>query len=246
METAAEVKKLKVEDLEQYGKNFLSYPEGSQKKIPGIFISLLKEHFGVLGMIWFFIRVLFAQGGVKREYSEKLKALEAIDKKSVGMITLFISMNKITDDIEAKTGRKHDIMGEFIVRMAKINMPLLYEVHNINKCEGDLFENFKKLNLSMFQTSAESGVCGIKEVIQDRDKQIIIIDSCDGCKYAEKIGWPEFAAYGCEHDLAGFPEVEKDLGMEFQRYKTIAKGDDICDFHFYRQGTAPAKRGPFK
>jgi len=44
---------------------------------------------------------------------------------------------------------------------------------------------------------------------------------------------------GCDHDVAGYPCIEDKVNSEFRRQHTIAKGDDICDFMFFRKGKCP-------
>jgi hypothetical protein len=45
--------------------------------------------------------------------------------------------------------------------------------------------------------------------------------------------------FGCDHDVAGYPNIEEDVNCEFRRFCTLAKGSDHCLFEFYRKGTAP-------
>ena len=54
-----------------------------------------------------------------------------------------------------------------------------------------------------------------------------------------ELGVPELGKFGCDHDLAGYAAIEDDVGCDFRRLCTIAKGDDRCVFEFYRKGTAP-------
>ena len=42
-----------------------------------------------------------------------------------------------------------------------------------------------------------------------------------------------------DHDIVGCPAIEDKIGLEFRRLHTIAKGDDYCDFMFFKKGTCP-------
>ena len=60
-----------------------------------------------------------------------------------------------------------------------------------------------------------------------------------GLEIFTELGCPELAPFGCDHDLAGYPAITDTMHAEFRRPCTIAKGADLCEFRFYRQGTAP-------
>ena len=85
----------------------------------------------------------------------------------------------------------------------------------------------------------EEGTWKVKEMKREEDQLTIIVDYCSGCEISKAFDCPEVAKLGCDHDLAGYPVLIDRVNAEFRRPHTIAKGDDYCDFHFYRKGTAP-------
>ena len=73
----------------------------------------------------------------------------------------------------------------------------------------------------------------------EKDKLTIKITTCTNVKLFDELNVPELGKFGCDHDIAGYPIIEKDVDCEFSRFFTIANGDDYCLFEFYRRGTAP-------
>ena len=73
----------------------------------------------------------------------------------------------------------------------------------------------------------------------ETDKLTIKITTCTNVKLFSELNVPELGKFGCDHDLAGYPLIEKDVDCDFRRLSTIASGDDYCLFEFYRRGTAP-------
>ena len=65
------------------------------------------------------------------------------------------------------------------------------------------------------------------------------LNECANCVVGNAFDCPEIAKLGCDHDLAGYPVILDRVNAEFRRPHTIAKGDDYCDFMFYRKGTVP-------
>jgi len=53
---------------------------------------------------------------------------------------------------------------------------------------------------------------------------------------ANALECPEVGMLGCDHDVAGYPCIEDKVNSEFRRHRTIAKGDDVCDFMFFKKG----------
>ena len=43
------------------------------------------------------------------------------------------------------------------VEIAKTSMASLYQLDDLEKCEGDIFENFKKFNIAMFERTTRDG-----------------------------------------------------------------------------------------
>ena len=128
---------------------------------------------------------------------------------------------------------------EVMNKMAKISMPNIYQLSDLKKCEGDVFENFKKMNIGLFERTTKDRTWIMEEYQDQKDKLTIKIISCANVELFGELGVPELGKFGCDHDLSGYSAIEDDVQCEFRRLCTIAKGDDFCLFEFYRKGTAP-------
>jgi hypothetical protein len=112
-------------------------------------------------------------------------------------------------------------------------------VDELKECEGDTFENFKRFNIALFQRTTRDGTWHMESYTDDPDKLTVTVTSCANVALFGELGVPELGKFGCDHDLAGYAVIEDDVGCDFRRLCTIAKGDPICVFEFYRKGTAP-------
>jgi len=55
---------------------------------------------------------------------------------------------------------------------------------------------------------------------------------CGICEYYKKQGVPELSSVMCNADAVAADFMR---GVRFQRMKTIANGDDVCDFRYFRE-----------
>ena len=176
---------------------------------------------------------------MKKEYPEtRRKAVaisEIIEKELFIFSGMFLALAKRLGREGAYEFFKTKVMNE----IAKTSMALLYQLDDMKKCEGDIFENFKKFNIAMFERTTKDGTWLMENYENETDKLIIKITTCANVELFSELGVPELGRFGCDHDLAGYPIIEDDVDCEFRRMCTIAKGDDCCIFEFYRKGTAP-------
>jgi len=124
-------------------------------------------------------------------------------------------------------------------KVAVYSMPAMYQIDDLVKCEGDPFENFVKFTAAWFNAMNEEGTWKVEEMRSEKDKLTFTVTECTNCTLGEAYDCPEIAKLGCDHDLAGYPVILDKVNAEFRRPHTIAKGDEYCDFSFYRKGTAP-------
>jgi len=123
--------------------------------------------------------------------------------------------------------------------IAKTSMGHIYQLEDLKKCEGDVFENFKKFNIGMFQRTTRDGKWHMKYYTDEPGKLIVNIATYDNVELFGEVGVPELGKFGCDHDLVGYAGIEEDVNCDFRGFCTIAKGGDRCVFEFYRVGTAP-------
>ena len=160
---------------------------------------------------------------------------KVIEKELFTFSGMFLALAKRLGREEAYEFFKTEVMNE----IAKTSMASIYQVDELVRCEGDVFDNFKKMNIALFERTTKDGTWHMESYQDEPDKLTIKVTTCANVKLFGELGVPELGRFGCDHDLAGYPVIEKDVNCDFRRLCTIAKGDDHCLFEFYRRGTAP-------
>ena len=235
---------MKVEELSQYGITLSSLPKEALKKQESIVLREIRNKFGLMGIVPFFFRLFLEQRALKRRYPEayqatlKLGESVAKGKSASKEITMLISMFNI---IARKEGREnaYEFVKGIFQKVAVYSMPAMYQVDDLVKCEGDTFENFVKFTAAWFDAMDKEGTWKVEDMRSERDKLTFTVTECTNCTICEAFDCPEVAKLGCDHDLAGYPVILDRVDAEFRRSHAIAKGDEYCDFAFYRKGTAP-------
>ena len=229
---------MKVEELSQYGKTLSGLPKEAVKKQQGIVLREIRKKFGLIGILPFFIRLLLGQRRLKRKYPEAYQAVLKVGESAAKDVTMLISMFNI---ISRKEGRKnaYEFVESIFQKVAIISMPAMYQIDDLVKCEGGAFENFVKFTVAWFKAMDEEGTWKVKEFKEETDELSFIVYECLNVILAKSFDCPEIAKLGCDHDLAGYPVIVDRVNTEFRRPHTIAKGDEYCDFNFYRKSTAP-------
>ncbi|MFC1693008.1 L-2-amino-thiazoline-4-carboxylic acid hydrolase [Candidatus Latescibacterota bacterium] len=229
---------MKVEELDKYGAK-LEMPKEAIKKQSKIMLSALRRQFGLWGMLSVFVDTYFLHRRLKIEHPETLKKAIALGKVVESELFIFsamyLALAKRLGRKEAYDFFKIEIMNE----IAKISMPSLYQLEDLKKCDGDIFENFKKMNIAMFERTTKDGTWLMEKYEDEKDKLTIKVTTCTNVELFNELNVPELGKFGCDHDIAGYPVIEKDVDCEFRRLCTIANGDGYCLFEFYRTGTAP-------
>jgi len=230
---------MKVEELKFYGKSISEIvnlmPKVTMMKIGLVVIKKIINKFGFFGFVPFMIKLNKEKKRIiKDNFVGYSKAL-ALGKEPANQ---FLTMTALFNVVAKKEGREEGyIFTKSIFQgYAKYSMPALYDIKNLRKCEGDLFENYKKLNTAMFQANQEYRV---KEIKDTPDCLTIVVDRCISVELANALKCPEVGMLGCDHDVAGYPLIEDKVNSEFRRLHTIAKGDDVCDFMFFKKGKCP-------
>jgi len=229
---------MKVEELSRYGKTLSGLPKEAMKKQKAIVIGEIRRKYGYLGMFPFFLKVLKEQRALKRKYPQAYREALELSEETAKEITMLIAMFNV---IAGKEGREnaYEFVKGIFEKVAVYSMPAFYQIDDLVKCEGDTFENFVKFNIAWFNAMDKEGTWIVEEMIEEKDKLTIIVTECANCVLGEAFDCPEIAKLGCDHDLAGYPVILDRVNAEFRRPNALAKGDEYCDFHFYRKGNAP-------
>lgn len=229
---------MKVEELSQYGKTLTGLPDEAIKKQKSIVFHEIRDKFGLFGILPFFIKMFLEQKALKKNYPEAYRKALKVSENAAKEITMLIAMFNIVARNEGRE-KAYEFLKNIFQKVAKYSMPALYQIDDLAECEGDAFENFSKFNIAWFNAMNEEGTWIVEKIEEEKDRLTIIINECANCVVSKAFDCPEIAKLGCDHDLAGYPVILDKVNAEFRRPHTIAKGDDYCDFMFYRKGTAP-------
>jgi hypothetical protein len=229
---------MKVEQLSQYGKTLTGLPKEAIKKQQAIVIRELRRKYGIFGIPPFFIKVFLEKKALITKYPEAYQEVVKFGKITAKELPMLIAMFNV---VAKKEGREdaYEFVKSIFQKVAVHSLPAMYQIDDLVKCEGDTFDNFAKFNMAWFNAMNEEGTWKVKEMTREKDHLTIVVDYCSGCEISKAFDCPEVAKLGCDHDLAGYPVFIDRVDAEFRRPHTIAKGDEYCDFHFYRKGTAP-------
>ena len=233
---------MKVEELSQYGKA-LEMPEEAMKKQEKVIFSMLRKEFGIFGVMFLMKQVRKHSKRIKQEFPEVVQRANIIGKDMDKQLLILGGMFFAIADKKGRKFAKDFITGIF-QNVAPVSMPAMYQLEDLVKCEGDVFDNYKKFNRAMFTEIDRIGTWKNNGFHETKDLLEFKVTSCINVELFEAIGCPEIGSLGCDHDLAGYPLIEDATNSEFRRPCTLAKGGECCHFQFYRKGTAPKMTQP--
>ena len=178
---------MKVEQLEKFGAK-LEMPKKAVKKQSKIMFHAFRKRFGIWGMIGIFIETFTNQMKLKKEYPEthrKAAAISEIIEKELFMFSgMFLALAKRLGRKKAYDFFKTEVMNE----IAKTSMAAIYQVKDMKMCDGDIFENFKKFNIAMFERTTKDRKWVMENFEDTKDKltlKIRIISNLVGVKKGE-------------------------------------------------------------
>jgi hypothetical protein len=229
---------MRVEDLSRYGRS-LGLPREAQKRQVGIVLSELREKFGLLGMVPFFLRVLAEQRRISRAHLDLIAKARVIGPEVAREMVLLTALFRVAARRDGRD-QAYEFLKRIFQRVAIHSMPAIYQIDDLAACEGDAFENFKKFNVALFEAMDRQGTWKAEGIEDHGDRLRIKVGTCANVELFSALGCPELGRLGCDHDLAGYPVILDRVDAEFRRPCTLAAGDGFCDFNFYRKGTAPA------
>lgn len=241
-----EKKEKRVEDLPLFGKTIAEVVDSVSwrvnLKIGKVIVGEILNRTGLLGMAPVMLAVSAEKKRLVAAYPEAHAKAKALGE---GPAKQFLTMTALFNVMAERYGREAawEVTATIWRRMGPFTLPALYDVDNLRQCSGDLFENYKKYNIAMFQASDDYHVAEIKD---EPDCLTIVVDRCRSVEIANAFECPEIGKLGCEHDLGGYPEIEDKVDSVMHRYSTIAKGGAHCDFHFYRKGSEPKEHPELK
>ena len=225
-----------VEDLERFGKSLSDLPKDVFKGQGKVILAAFRKKFGLFGLVPFAFRVVLERRQILKRYSKQYDELVRLTGNLAKEPLIMIAMFNVIARTESREQAYEFVKGIFQIIALK-SLPAIYQLDDLVKCEGDVFDNFKKFNIAMFEAGDRD--YHVKEIEEDDNHLRIVVDSCLNVEIGKMFDCPEIAKLGCDHDLASYPFVDPVVNAEFRRPCTMAKGDSLCDFNFYRKGFAP-------
>jgi len=226
----------RVEDLDRFGKSLLDIPKEAFQGQGKVMFAAFRKKFGLVGLVPFAFRVMKERRRILRQYAAQYADLRGLTPKGAKEITMMIAMFNVIAQSESREKAYEFVKGIFQAIALK-SLPAIYQLDDLEKCEGDVFDNFKKFNIAMFKAGDRDFHVG--EIEEDDNHLRIVVDRCLNVEAGRMFDCPEIARLGCDHDLASYPFVEPRVNAVFRRPCTLAKGGSCCDFNFYRKGFAP-------
>ncbi len=83
---------MKVNELTQYGKTLSGLPKVALKKQESIVMREIRNKFGLIGILPFFIKLLLEQRRLKRKYPEAYQATLKVGESAAKEFPMLISM----------------------------------------------------------------------------------------------------------------------------------------------------------
>ncbi len=229
-------KVLRVEELERYGKKLSDTPKGAFKGQNKLIIKSFTEKFGFFGIFSFIIKILVERRRILKDYNNEYKKIRQITPSGASEFVIMVSLFNVIAKLEGRE-KAYNFVQSIFHGIALNSMKSLYQLDDLEKCEGDIFDNYKKMNIAMFQASKNE--FNIKKIEESENHLRIIIDKCLNVEAAKMLDCPEVAKLGCDHDLVAYPLIADRVNSVMIRPCTLAKGGNCCDFNFYRKGFEP-------
>jgi hypothetical protein len=86
---------MKVEELSQYGKTLSGLPREAIKKQRTVVLRAMRKKFGLLGILPFFVKLVFHQKALKKNYPEAYQKAAQISEGAAKEITMLVAMFNI-------------------------------------------------------------------------------------------------------------------------------------------------------
>ena len=240
-------KTLKVEELSSYNTAFDHLPLRAQILQMKVMSSELKSEIGLFGIARFIRQVNVKQKQLKKQYGNIInKRFAGVPSSAIKEMYLMSAMYLVLTDREGKEKAFEFVKGIFR-KLGPAGHEAYYDLKNLLKCPGDIYNNFCQLNRSMFESSARKGFYKLEGFNESENLQYFRFTKCLNIDVLSTLGCPELARLGCIADIAGYaPEaIGNKVNLDFRRPCTMANGDKACEFYYYRKGYAPADMPTF-
>lgn len=231
---------MKVDELPTYQKTFdYMPPKAVLAQVKVIFSELIKK-FGIFGTIGFLRQVIKKQKQLKEKYGDDVNKRFA-DVPAIEELYVMGAMYLVIAESEGQEKAYNEFIKGIMQKIGPISHESLYSFQALKKVDGDIFTNFRKLNRALFENGAKKNLYGVEEIRDSQNLQYIRVTKCLNIEATSAIECPALAKMGCDIDIAGYAPnaLGNKVDLDFRRPRTLANGDEACEFYYYRAGYAP-------
>jgi len=226
---------MRVEELKNYGRPYsetLTETLGSLKKLMNKEASVtVRQHLGLLGSLRL---MLLAKRERKRLSDVDLTPVrqegltsEVFIRQRVEDAAMFSAMVKIAGKEEA-LAIHHEVMD----KIARPIQEMLNPPQDQLLATEDPFTAWRDYWTAFWLAEKNAGLHDY-EIAEDSDEAFAIhVKYCAFCEIPRLCGIVEACEPNCYSDEVFYPGYMEPLGVRFVRTKTLARGDDCCDFRF--------------
>ena len=154
---------------------------------------------------------------------------EAFIDYIIDQTAIFSAMSKIVG-IEEALDIHYEVTEELAFEMMSFMMPEVKEFQAFD----DPLAAAKDYILATMKANREVGIHETELIEDSKDAFQVNVTYCAFCEIPKLLGIMEAARPSCYGDDVFFPPMCEKLGLRFLRDRTLARGDDCCDFRFER------------
>jgi hypothetical protein len=235
---------MKVEELENYGKDLLSIQEHSQMPLRDK-LKLLAPILGYLGSV---VRTLGVDGAVhlvknvrqeiqsakERDWS-RLQAKGILQEHLEGIIKKIAIAKAMAEMMGME--KAVELRSELSYRISIPVFEAMFAPAEVFiQCgDGDFLPPFKQYYVALMEAMARKGLEEARVVQDTEDVFELDVTYCAWAEVAKALGNPGYCYYStCYGDEVFFPHLCAQAGFKFERRGTLAQGAPVCDFTFAR------------
>ena len=228
---------MKVEELKNYGKPYSETMAENSRSLKKLFnkegAKIIRRHLGILNSL----RLML----LARREKKRLAGVDLTPVRQKGLTSdffiqqtlentaVFSALNEITGK-EKAVAIGHDIMDKIAWPMNELLYPSVDQYRQMD----NPFQAYRDYMRALMVAEKNAGLHEY-DVIEDSDKAIAInITYCAFSEIPRLCGIVEACELGCYGDEVFFPSYLEPLGIRFVRTKTLARGNDCCDYRFER------------
>ena len=229
---------MKTEDLRNYGAAFSeaegAWPEEVKRRMRRRGRSIVMSHLGLWQKLVFFFYFVGAKIRAWRLDLTDLREQGMTDEAFLAQqLEYLATFSALAEVVESE--RAVEIMKKVMDETAREPLMLcLPKADNVRAIDEDNLSIFRDFIGEMAQASGCAGCNEMNVEDESPDAFQMNVTWCVWLELAQRMDVPEGCRPNCYADDLVFPEYFDELGIEYSRSQTLARGGNCCDFRFER------------